>query len=241
VFESIAVVGATGAVGRIILKLLAERKFPFERIKLLASGRSAGKKVTFAGEQHSIEELTPDAFRGIDLAIGSTPDEVARDFVPWAVERGAVVVDESGYWRMKPDVPLVIPEVNPEAAFLHKGIIASPNCSTTQLVVALKPLHDAARVRRVVVSTYQATSGAGLGGCRDLESGSRAHLKWRRLRLPDICPRHRVQSHPSNRFAEARRVYLRRNEDDPRDSQDHRRRFDSGLSDVCACARKQLP
>jgi aspartate-semialdehyde dehydrogenase len=176
VFESIAVVGATGAVGRIILKLLEERDFPFARIKLLASGRSAGKKVTFAGEQHAIEELTPDAFRGIDLAIGSTPDEVARDFVPWAVERGAVVVDESGYWRMQPDVPLVVPEVNPEAAFTHKGIIASPNCSTTQLVVALKPLHDAARVRRVVVSTYQATSGAGLGGCRDLESGSRAHL-----------------------------------------------------------------
>jgi aspartate-semialdehyde dehydrogenase len=176
VFESIAVVGATGAVGRLILKLLEEREFRFERVKLLASGRSAGKKVRFAGEQHTIEELTPDAFRGVDLAIGSTPDEVARDFVPWAVERGSVVVDESGYWRMKPDVPLVIPEVNPEAAFTHKGIIASPNCSTTQLVVAIKPLHDAARVRRVVVSTYQATSGAGLGGCRDLESGSRAHL-----------------------------------------------------------------
>ncbi|HEY2148207.1 MAG TPA: aspartate-semialdehyde dehydrogenase [Pirellulales bacterium] len=175
-FESIAVVGATGAVGRIILRLLEERAFPFERIKLLASGRSAGKRIEFAGREHVVEELAPDAFAEVDLAIGSTPDEVARDFVPWAIDRGCVVVDESGYWRMKPDVPLVIPEVNPEAAFKHKGLIASPNCSTTQIVVAIKPLHDAARVRRVVVSTYQATSGAGLGGSRELETGTRAQL-----------------------------------------------------------------
>ena len=112
------------------------------------------------------KSCTPEAFDGVDLAIGSTPDEVARDFVPWAVERGCVVIDESGYWRMEPKVPLVIPEVNPEAVDSHQGIIASPNCSTTQMVVALKPLHDAARVSRVVVSTYQATSGAGLAGSR---------------------------------------------------------------------------
>src|SRR5947209_1555616 len=174
VFESIAVVGATGAVGRIILQLLAERSFPFERIKFLASGRSAGKPITFAGRQYVIEELTPDSFQNVDLAIGSTPDEVARDFVPWAMDRGCVVVDESGYWRMKPNVPLVIPEVNPEAALAHKGLIASPNCSTTQLVVAMKPLHDVSRIRRVVVSTYQATSGAGLSGSQELESGARA-------------------------------------------------------------------
>ena len=123
-----------------------------------------------------VEELTPDRFRGVDLAIGSTPDEVARDFAPWAVERGCIVVDESGYWRMDPKVPLVVPEVNPADAFRHQGIIASPNCSTTQLVVALKPLHDAARVRRVVVSTYQATSGAGVAGQRDLEQGTRSRL-----------------------------------------------------------------
>ena len=175
-FETIAVVGATGAVGRIILQLLEERNFPFERIKFLASARSAGSQVAFAGRQWPVELLGPEAFAGVELAIGSTPDEVARDFAPWAVARGCVVVDESGYWRMKPDVPLVIPEVNPEAIHEHRGIIASPNCSTTQLVVALKPLHDAARVRRVVVSTYQATSGAGLAGCRDLEASSRAHL-----------------------------------------------------------------
>jgi aspartate-semialdehyde dehydrogenase len=176
VIESIAVVGATGAVGRIILQLLEERNFPYQQIKFLASGRSAGTKINFRGREHTVEKMTPEVFQGIDLAIGSTPDEVAKEFVPWAVERGCIVVDESGYWRMNADVPLVIPEVNPDAALNHKGIIASPNCSTTQLVVALKPLHDAARVKRVVVSTYQATSGAGLAGCRDLENGTKAKL-----------------------------------------------------------------
>jgi len=176
VFETVAIVGATGAVGTIIRALLEERQFPARRIKFLASGRSAGKRLTFAGEEHVVEELRPEAFEGVDLAIGSTPDEVARDFAPWAVERGAVVVDESGYWRMDPQVPLVIPEVNPEAAARHHGIIASPNCSTTQMVVALKPLHDAARVQRVVVSSYQATSGVGVSGTKELIEGTRAHL-----------------------------------------------------------------
>ena len=176
VYESIAVVGATGAVGGIIIRLLEERAFPFKKIKFLASKRSAGKTIAFQGQTHPVEELRPEAFEGLDLAIGSTPDDVARDFAPWAVERGCVVVDESGYWRMDPKVPLVIPEVNADAAFKHQGIIASPNCSTTQMVVAIKPLHDAARVKRVVVSTYQATSGAGVAGQRDLEQGTRAHL-----------------------------------------------------------------
>ena len=176
-FEVVAIVGATGAVGRIIRDLLEERNFPFERIKFLASKRSAGTKITFRGREHTVEELTPEAFTGVELAIGSTPDEIARDFAPWAVERGTIVVDESGYWRMDPKVPLVVPEVNPEAAHKHQGLIASPNCSTTQLVVALKPLHDAARVRRVVVSTYQATSGAGVAGQRDLAQGTAARLK----------------------------------------------------------------
>ena len=175
-FETIAVVGATGAVGTIILDLLAERNFPFTKIKFLASRRSAGNPITFKGQTYRVEELTPDSFVGVDLAIGSTPDETARDFVPWAVERGTLVVDESGYWRMDPKVPLVVPEINPEAARNNVGIIASPNCSTTQMVVALKPLHDAARVRRVVVSTYQATSGAGLPGSRELEEATRASL-----------------------------------------------------------------
>ena len=175
-FDSIAIVGATGAVGQLIRSMLEERDFPFETIKFLASARSAGKTVEFAGRQHKVEELRPEAFEEVDLAIGSTPDPVAKEFVPWAVERGCIVVDESGYWRMDPKVPLVIPEVNPDAVQNHQGIIASPNCSTTQMVVAMKPLHDASRIRRVVVSTYQATSGAGVGGQRDLVNGSRAAL-----------------------------------------------------------------
>jgi aspartate-semialdehyde dehydrogenase len=176
VFEHLAVVGATGAVGRIVLQLMAERNLPYKSIKFLASARSAGSTISFRQRSHPVEVLRPESFEGVDLVIASTPDEVAAEFVPWAVERGAVVVDESGYWRMKPNVPLVVPEVNPEAAEKHEGIIASPNCSTTQMVVALKPLHDAARVKRVVVSTYQATSGAGVGGQADLERGSRAAL-----------------------------------------------------------------
>ena len=173
-FDSVAVVGATGAVGTIICELLQARKFPFRKIKFLASHRSAGKKLTFSGREYTVEQLRPEAFDDVNLAISSTPDDTARDFIPDAVARGCVIIDESGYWRMDPKVPLVIPEVNPLAAGRHQGIIASPNCSTTQMVQALKPLHDAGRVRRVVVSTYQATSGAGLAGTRDLENGTRA-------------------------------------------------------------------
>ena len=175
-FDSIAVVGATGAVGTLIRELLAERKFPYKKIKFLASGRSAGKKIPFNGQDVTVEEMRPESFDGVELAIASTPDDTARDFVPEAVKRGCVVIDESGYWRMDPKVPLVIPEVNPHAVKKHQGIISSPNCSTTQMVQALKPLHDAAKVRRVIVATYQATSGAGLAGSRDLEGGTRAFL-----------------------------------------------------------------
>ncbi|MCH5375142.1 MAG: aspartate-semialdehyde dehydrogenase [Planctomycetes bacterium] len=175
-YRNVGVVGATGAVGRLVRQMLAERDFPYQSIKFIASARSAGTTIEFKGQQHTVAELRPEVFDGLDLVIASTPDDVAREFVPWAVERGAVVVDESAAWRMDPHVPLVVPEVNPEAAFEHQGIIASPNCSTTQMVVAMKPLHAAGRIRRVVVSTYQATSGAGVGGQRDLVNGTRAQL-----------------------------------------------------------------
>lgn len=176
VYENLAIVGATGAVGRLIRQLLEERKFPYKTIKFLASKRSAGTEITFNGQTHIVEELTPESFAGVDIAIGSTPDDAAAEFAPWAVERGCIVVDESGYWRMKEDVPLVVPEVNPEAIRNHKGIISSPNCSTTQMVVAMKPLHDAAKIKRVVVSTYQATSGAGVAGEKDLVEGAKSVL-----------------------------------------------------------------
>lgn len=173
----IAVAGATGAVGKIVLQLLESRQFPLSSIKLLASARSAGQKIQFCGEEHVVEVLRPEAFNDVDLVIASTPDEVAAQFIPWAVERGAVVVDESGYHRMLDYVPLVVPEVNPHAIHNHQGIIASPNCSTTQMVVCLKPLHDELIVRRVVVSTYQATSGAGVAGQTDLWEGTAAALQ----------------------------------------------------------------
>lgn len=175
-FEKLALVGATGAVGTLVRQLLEERNFPCKSIKFLASKRSAGKTLVFKGEQHTVEELTPDSFNDVDLAIASTPDETAIEFIPWALERGCVVIDESGANRMKPEVPLIVPEVNPEAITAHQGLIASPNCSTTQMVVAMKPLHEAGRITRVIVSTYQATSGAGVAGETDLDEGSRAHL-----------------------------------------------------------------
>ena len=173
----LAIAGATGAVGRLVRQLLEEREFPSDSIRFLASARSAGKKLTFRNREHEIELLEPDAFNDVDIVIGSTPDDIAAEFVPWAVQRGAVVVDESGYHRMLEHVPLVVPEVNPEAIQNHQGIIASPNCSTTQMVVAMKPIHELSRIKRVVVSTYQATSGAGVAGQEDLTEGTRHALE----------------------------------------------------------------
>ena len=175
-FETVAVIGATGAVGSIILDLLEKRDFPAKQFRLLASARTAGTKITLKGQEITVEELTPESFEGVELVIASTPDDTAAEYLPYAIKAGCKVIDESGYWRMNPEVALVVPEINPEDAIKAKGIIASPNCSTTQMVVALKPLHDAAKVKRVIVSTYQATSGAGLQGNRDLEAGSKAHL-----------------------------------------------------------------
>jgi len=176
VFNTVAVVGATGAVGRIILQLLEQRKFPAKTYRLFASARSAGRRVTLAGRELGVEELTHDCFEGVDLVIASTPDDTAAEYLPSAVKAGAKVIDESGFWRMNPDVALVVPEINPRAAIEAHGIIASPNCSTTQMVLAMKPLYDAAGIDRVIVSTYQATSGAGLQGTVDLTEGTRAAL-----------------------------------------------------------------
>lgn len=176
-FETVAIVGATGNVGRIMLDLLAQRDFPARNFRFLASARSAGSQVRLGQKDYTVEELTQDSFAETDLVIASTPDDIAAEYLPAAVAAGARVIDESGYFRMHPAVALVVPEINPEDALNAQGIIASPNCSTTQMVMALKPLHDAATVTRVVVSTYQATSGAGLQGSRDLLEGSRAALE----------------------------------------------------------------
>ncbi|MCA9216433.1 MAG: aspartate-semialdehyde dehydrogenase [Planctomycetales bacterium] len=174
--QSLAVVGATGAVGSIIRQLLEEREFPLSDIRFIASARSAGTTLPFRGQDITVQELKPEVFDGVDLCIASTPDEAAVEFVPWALERGTTVVDESGAWRMDPKAALVVPEVNASALESHTGLIASPNCSTTQMVVAMKPLYDFSPIRRVVVSTYQATSGAGVVGQKDLVEGTRAFL-----------------------------------------------------------------
>src|SRR5262249_54076340 len=155
-----------------MIKLLEERAFPIASIKFLASERSAGKTVTFRGERFQIKPLAREEFRGVEIVLSSTPGSVSREWSPIAALEGAVVVDNSSAFRMEPEVPLVVPEVNPHDIAWNKGIIANPNCSTIQMVVALKPLHDAARVRRVVVSTYQSVSGAGMKGLYELESQS---------------------------------------------------------------------
>jgi aspartate-semialdehyde dehydrogenase len=166
----VAVVGATGAVGEMMRRLLLERRFPLASIKFLASERSAGKPIEFAGKTYTVEPLRPEAFAGVELVLSSTPAAVSREWSPVAARAGALVVDNSSAWRMDPDVPLVVPEVNPHTlARIPKRIIANPNCSTIQMVVALKPLHDFARIRRIVVCTYQASSGKGAKGVYDLE------------------------------------------------------------------------
>jgi aspartate-semialdehyde dehydrogenase len=157
----VAVVGATGAVGVAMRNILAERKFPVKELAALASSRSAGKQLEFCGEPVTCKELTADSFRGVDLALFSAGGGTSTQFAPFARNAGCVVVDNSSAWRMDPAVPLVVPEVNPDDVDWHEGIIANPNCSTIQMVVALKPLHDAAQIKRVVVSTYQAVSGTG--------------------------------------------------------------------------------
>jgi aspartate-semialdehyde dehydrogenase len=160
---NVAVVGATGAVGNEILRVLEERDFPVGSLRLLASERSEGNFLEFRGEQVIVEKLTGDSFAGIDIALFSAGAERSREFCPIAVQAGAVCIDNSSAWRMDAEVPLVVPEVNPEeiASYPRKGVIANPNCSTIQMVVALKPLHDFGGIRRIVVSTYQSVSGTG--------------------------------------------------------------------------------
>jgi aspartate-semialdehyde dehydrogenase len=171
VVPSVAVVGATGAVGEIMRQVLSERKFPLRSIKFLASERSAGKSIEFQGKTHAVEPLRAEAFAGIDIVLSSTPALISREFSPLAARAGAVVVDNSSAWRMDPEVPLVVPEVNADALRnIPRGIVANPNCSTIQMVVALKPLHDLARIKRVVVSTYQASSGKGAKGLFELDA-----------------------------------------------------------------------
>ncbi len=167
----VAVVGATGVVGREMLRTLERRAFPAKQVIALASARSAGKKLPFAGGELTVQTLGPESFAGVDIALFSAGAGTSREYAPIAAKAGAVVIDNSSAWRMDPEVPLVVPEVNPGAAAMRpKGIIANPNCSTIQMVVALKPLHTAARIKHLVVSTYQATSGKGQAALDELRT-----------------------------------------------------------------------
>jgi aspartate-semialdehyde dehydrogenase len=171
----VAVVGATGVVGREMLRTLEGRRFPADRVVALASSRSVGHRLPFRGGEIEVRLAEPAAFEGVDIALFSAGASASRELAPAAAARGAVVIDNSSAWRMDPDVPLVVPEVNMEAAARRpKGIIANPNCSTIQMVVALKPLHDAARIRHIVVSTYQAASGKGHAAVEELHEQVRA-------------------------------------------------------------------
>ncbi len=175
----VAVVGATGAVGTEMIEVLEERAFPVERLVPLASSRSAGGTVGFRGQDVSVEVLGKDSFADVDLALFSAGSDISKEYAPIAVEAGAVVIDNSAAWRMDPAVPLVVPEVNPQDAARHQGIIANPNCSTIQMVVALKPLHDAATITRVVVTTFQSVSGTGKEAMDELLAECKAILSFK--------------------------------------------------------------
>jgi len=184
---NVAVVGATGAVGEQMVKLLAARDFPLKSLKLLSSARSAGTKISFKGEELTVEEATPDSFKGIDIALFSAGGDVSRALVPHAVKHGAVCIDNTSAFRMDPETPLVVPEVNIGEIKRHKGVIANPNCSTIQMVVALKPLYDRYGISRIIVSTYQAVSGAGAKAIAETLRQSREILEGREAN-PDILP-----------------------------------------------------
>lgn len=183
----VAVVGATGAVGEQMVRLLEERDFPISRLTLLASARSAGKKVLFKGEELTVQETTPEAFEGVDIALFSAGGAVSKQFAKEAVKRGALVIDNTNAFRMEPDVPLVVPEVNGEDIAQHRGIIANPNCSTIQMVVALHPIRKRYGLKRIIVSTYQAVSGAGYAALEELKEQTRQVLNGETI-TPRVLP-----------------------------------------------------
>ncbi len=185
----VAIVGATGAVGVELIRCLEERRFPLSELRLFASARSAGKTLTFRGEPLAVRELKEDSFRGVDIALFSAGGSTSKRFGPRAVEQGAVVVDNSSAFRMDPAVPLVVPEINPEAVRGHHGIIANPNCSTIIAITPLWPVHRVNRLRRMIVSTYQAASGGGAAAMEELRESTRAYLE-------DRPYEHRVLPHP---------------------------------------------
>ena len=190
---NVAILGATGAVGQEFLTLIEERNFPFNELRLLASKRSAGKVINFMGKDYTVEEATKDSFTNIDIALFAG-GSISKEFAPYAVNAGAVVIDNSSSFRMDPEVPLVVAEVNPDAICKHKGIIANPNCSTIIMCMALKPIYDLAKIKRIVVSTYQAVSGAGKEGIDELDNQVAAHVKGEEM-VANILPSASLDKH----------------------------------------------
>ncbi len=190
---NVAILGATGAVGTEFLKLIEERDFPFAELRLLASARSAGTQLTVKGKTYIVQEAKEDSFNGIDIALFAG-GSISKEFAPIAAKAGAVVIDNSSTFRMDPEVPLIIPEINPQAILKHKGIIANPNCSTIIMCMALKPLYDLARIKRIVVSTYQAVSGAGKEGIDELTDETKAYAEGREM-VPHILPSASLKKH----------------------------------------------
>ncbi len=174
---NIAVLGATGVVGRHILEIMEELKIPYNSVKLLSSAKSAGSKLTFDSKEYILEEATPESFDGIDIVLASAGASTSKQFAPEIVKRGGLIIDNSSAFRMDKDVPLVIAGVNDDDLKNHKGIIANPNCSTSQLILALKPLNDLAKIKRMIVSTYQSVSGAGLAAINELKENTKARLE----------------------------------------------------------------
>src|SRR5256885_7986559 len=179
---NVAIVGATGAVGQEFLTVLAERNFPMKSLRLLASARSAGKSVEFAGKTHQVEELKHDSFKDVQIAFFSAGGSISKEFAPSAVKAGAIVIDNTSAFRMKDGIPLVVPEVNPDQIFKHNGLIANPNCSTIIMNVPVWPLHKANRVKRIIVSTYQAVSGAGAWGLYELDAQVKAYAAGQEIK-----------------------------------------------------------
>lgn len=184
---NVAIVGATGIVGEELLRILETRPFPLGSLRLIASPRSAGKKIRFGEQDIEVEALTHDCFAGCDLVFNAVPDEVSREYSPSAVKAGAIVIDKTGAWRMDPDVPLVVPEINADDVEQHKGILATPNCATTPVVMALWPVHKTNPVKRIVAATYQSVSGTGGPAVKELESMSRQVLDGGTV-LPAVYP-----------------------------------------------------
>lgn len=182
----VAILGATGAVGQEMMKVLEEQNFPVSELKLLASSRSAGKTLYFQGKPITIEEATEESFDNIDIVLGAAENDIAKRFLPAAAKKGAVVIDNSSAYRLDPNVPLVVPEVNPQDAFAHHGIIANPNCATIIALVALAPLHRLYHAQRMIVSTYQAVSGAGVGGIRELNTQMKEMVNNEKISEPKV-------------------------------------------------------